>query len=69
MGEWVYWDCSWGIYRGYYGDPFPLSPLSTRELSLFCVHMCDHVCSVLGSLKLVFITLELSSRIVQEYKF
>ena len=25
------YNCYWGLYRGYYGDPFPHSLLSTRE--------------------------------------
>ena len=26
-----YWDYYWGLYRGYYTDPFPHSLLSTRH--------------------------------------
>ena len=26
-----YWDYYWGLYRGYYKDPFPHSLLSTRQ--------------------------------------
>ena len=26
-----YWDFNWGLYRGYYRDPFPHSLLSTRQ--------------------------------------
>ena len=30
-----YGDYYWGLYRGYYRDPFPHSLLSTRQKSLY----------------------------------